>query len=553
MQFSRPSELQESEDHSAARLNWLTPARCRSILVAVLALGFIAHLIYLARDCPIDLSGDEAHYWDWSRQLDLSYYSKGPLVAYIIRGSCAVFGDVMWAVRLPALVLAMGTAVVTYLLTLKLFGSDRLALGAVLLNGLVPMFIAGSVLMTIDPPFFFCWALATYLAVHAIFDNRRWCWPVIGIVVGIGFLAKYAMFLWLPTMLLVLWVDRPSRKILRTPGPWWAIASALLFTIPVLLWNARHGWVSFRHVATQTGTNSAGRFAPTNFLEFIGGQIGVLGPPIAVIIAGACVYAWKQARRDHADPRTREMTFLLATGLPFFALTTLTSIRAKVQPNWPAPAYFTLLILAAYFLATRMRDSASWRPWRGWFYGAVVTGVVATPILHHTELLYPFIRWQHHVRNAKGVPSANRVDPTARLKGWQEQANLLALELDSLGPAAFVMCDDYQSTAEMAFYLPGQPKTYCAGAYFSGERRRRHTQYDVWPDRSLDPARRPEMLGRNAIYVGFMNDDILRAFERVDGPHHVDVMRRGVKTKTIRYARCYGFKGMSRSGGVGSY
>ena len=41
-------------------------------------LGFLGHLHYLTHDCPVDLSGDEAHYWDWSRQLDLSYYSKGP-------------------------------------------------------------------------------------------------------------------------------------------------------------------------------------------------------------------------------------------------------------------------------------------------------------------------------------------------------------------------------------------------------------------------------------------------------------------------------------------
>jgi len=33
----------------------------------------------------------------------------------------------------------------------------------VLLNHLVPMFIAGSLLMTIDSPLFFCWGLATWL------------------------------------------------------------------------------------------------------------------------------------------------------------------------------------------------------------------------------------------------------------------------------------------------------------------------------------------------------------------------------------------------------
>ena len=44
----------------------------------VLTTGFLAHLHYLRNDCPLDLFGDEAHHWDRSRQLNLSYYSKGP-------------------------------------------------------------------------------------------------------------------------------------------------------------------------------------------------------------------------------------------------------------------------------------------------------------------------------------------------------------------------------------------------------------------------------------------------------------------------------------------
>lgn len=575
------------------RLGWLTAARCRLILSAVLLLSFVAHLLYLTNDCPIDLAPDEAQYWDWSRQLDLSYYSKGPLVAYIIRASCAVFGDTMWAVRLPSLVLAAGTGVVTYALTRRLFGSERLALGAVLLNALAPMFIAGSVLMTIDPPFYFCWALATYLAAVAIFDGRRWCWPVIGVVVGVGFLAKYAMLLWLPSMLLALALDRAARAALRRPGPWVAVAVAMLFTTPVIVWNAQRDSVSLRHVATQTGTDAGGSFSPLNLLEFVGGQVGVLGPPVTVLMGAAVVYALfasdavhptpvtrgsgnptssptgraldyersprrpttAERWRTHSavDPRARELRFLLAIGLPFLALTTLTSLRAKVQANWPAPAYFSLLILTAYFLSTRLRDARRWRRWRPWFYAGVVLGVVATPVLHDTGLLYPVIRWQHAVRGGKGEPSARQVDVTARLKGWRELGGVVGEELGRLGPGAFVLSEDYQSAGETAFYVPGQPKTYCAGSYFTGPRQKRHTQWDVWPDRSLDPGERPEMLGRDAVYVGFMNDDVRAAFERVDGPHHVRIVRDGVHVRTFRYARCYGFKGMKRPGDAGTF
>src|SRR5215211_8099456 len=100
------------------RLARFTPWRCRLIFGVLVVAGFLGHLRYLRVDCPIDLSGDEAQYWDWSRQLDWSYYSKGPLVAYIIRASCWVFGqDTMPAVRFPAVAFGVGTSLVTYLLT----------------------------------------------------------------------------------------------------------------------------------------------------------------------------------------------------------------------------------------------------------------------------------------------------------------------------------------------------------------------------------------------------------------------------------------------------
>src|SRR3954470_872561 len=198
-------------DAGASKFDWLNPARCRIILIAWLLACAITNVLYLNRNCPIDLSGDEAQYWDWSRRLDLSYYSKGPLVAYLIRASCAVFGETMPAVRYPAIALGAGTSIFAYLLTLKLFQSDRLALGAVLLSNLVPLMIFGQIFMTIDAPLFFCWAAATYFAALAIFDQKNWAWVCVGIFAGFGFLAKYAMFLWIPSLFLFLLSERGDR------------------------------------------------------------------------------------------------------------------------------------------------------------------------------------------------------------------------------------------------------------------------------------------------------------------------------------------------------
>lgn len=536
------------------RLGWLTPWRCRAIFAALLAYGFLSHLSYV-RDpaCPIDLSGDEAHYWDWSRQLDLSYYSKGPLVAYLIRASCAVFGDTMWAVRLPALVLGVGTSLLTYALTLTLFRSDRLALGAVLLNHIVPMFVAGSLLMTIDPPFFFCWALATYALALVLFDGKRGAWSLVGLAVGVGFLAKYAMFLWLPTMLLVLWRDGPrGRRELRSWGPWVACGIALLFTIPVIVWNARNGWVSVMHVGKQTGasaTEGGGvAAAPLRVIEFLAGQAAVVGPPLVVMLVAAALHARRLRRDDPDAPETSRAQFLLWIGLPFFVLTTLVNLRAKAQLNWPAPAYFTGMILLAWYLSTRLRGPESWRPWRPWFYPAVAFGVLMMPVAHNFEIVYPLIQWADRTITRPWFGkelSLRQLDPTVKLRGWQDLGRFVAEQESQLGPAPFVLCEDYQAAAQMAFYVPGQPKTHYLGSYLR-EKTKRHSQYDLWPDRSLDPAVNPRLLGKDAVYVGYFKPELTEAFERVVELPHLDIERRGAKIRTFRVFRCYGFKGITR-------
>jgi hypothetical protein len=48
------------------------------------------------------------------------------------------------------------------------------------------------------------------------------------------------------------------------------------------------------------------------------------------------------------------------------------------------------------------------------------------------------------------------------------------------------MCDDYMQTAETAFYVKGQPRTYYAGSYFTDAKR--FTQYDVAGPAIDDPS-----------------------------------------------------------------
>src|SRR5437879_7811477 len=92
------------------------------LLAALLIVGAAGlHVAYLVPPCPLDLAPDEAHYWDWSRHLDWSYYSKGPLVAYLIRAGCAALGDTALGVRAPAVVCGSLLLLSLYVLTAQVF------------------------------------------------------------------------------------------------------------------------------------------------------------------------------------------------------------------------------------------------------------------------------------------------------------------------------------------------------------------------------------------------------------------------------------------------
>ena len=68
-------------------------------VLSILCIVTLARIISLFFS-PIELSVDEAQYWHWSRSLEWGYFTKPPIIAWIIAVSTSVFGQEEWAVRL---------------------------------------------------------------------------------------------------------------------------------------------------------------------------------------------------------------------------------------------------------------------------------------------------------------------------------------------------------------------------------------------------------------------------------------------------------------------
>jgi len=482
----------------------VTRSRSHVAVVAALAAITALNLLYLAFACPHDLAPDEAHYWHWSRNLDWSYYSKGPLVAWLIRASCELFGDTTFAVRLPAALCGTALLAGLYVLVADVLKDRRLALGAALAAATLPGVAAASTIMTIDAPFLACWCGSL------VFLNRG-RWSLAGACTALGILAKY------PMILLPLFAAFPLRG---RPGFCRYPLVSALGGVPILIWNANHDWISFRHVLGQSGANEP--MNPLASLTFLGGQFGVLlGFWFVAFVAGA-------ARR----PSDTALSLMWWSAVPVWCVFLIASLRTPGQVNWPAAAYLGGAVLAAAWL----REHGRRRSVRIGLIVAVGLGAFASFGLRFPHFVRPILAAILPAPSEANPAPIRKLDATARLAGWRT----LAAEVDRLrakNPDAAIAGMTWTIPGELAFHCSGRPEAYSFGPALAD----RSSQYDLWrPNPTSDPE---SFRGRTFIYVGDPIPNFETVFERVEGPYRVTHEERGVPLATWTLWVGRGFRG----------
>jgi len=424
----------------------MTPRRLLFLFLGALT---VLRLIYIAQ---IEVLPDEAYYFQWSQHLDWSYFSKGPGVALAIWLSTHLFGDTAFGIRVFSPLLSLGTSVIMYRFVLRLYGEPR-AIWTVLLMSLIPIFQAGSLLMTIDPLSIFFWmaALATFWRAVEKSPAFSFWWPLTGALIGCGFLAKYTNAMQLLSIVLFLALTPRFRREFRGVGVYVLFAVFALFTIPVIVWNANHAWITLIHLKARGGFDEKPRFSIGEFLAYLGLHLGVYSPLIFGGMLAALVWACKKAR-THLKPR-----FLLAFTLPLLVMYFGLAFKKAGEPNWTAPAMLSLAVLTVVFWL----DLASEKIW---------ARRLAVAAMALSALMSLLITDMDIVRQI-GWPLSYDLDPTARLRGWKTAANTVGafrkkFEADQ-GSPVFLIANKYQTAAELGFYLhdkrlegPGHPPVY---------------------------------------------------------------------------------------------
>ncbi len=382
----------------------------------------------------VELAPDEAYYWTWSRNLNLSYSDHPPLVAWLIHLGVWLAGNSALGVRLINILMSSLAVIVSYLCAREVGLRTPHASIAAALTTLLPMPATGSIITTPDTPLGLAWLLVLFFLLRR--TNRRsspCCWYLIGAAGGAALLAKHTAFM-IPVFIGVAAIGSAEiKRDMRTPHPWLAALLGGVIALPYFVAEARAGFpaVSFQlaHLGGQLGTATGGPLAVmARIPELIAGQFGLLTP----FVAGWLVYASTKSKKD---PKL----FILSAGfmVPFLA-TLISALFTHPEQNWASLGHPAAAIAAFVAIQTisKTEERVSFVKRRLWMATLLFTVFVSTAIIHiHTAL--PFL------------PLPPHRDPVSRLHGWSE----LAAISEYTDRFDAIVCDHYGLAAQAAWQL----------------------------------------------------------------------------------------------------
>ncbi|RZK98944.1 MAG: glycosyltransferase family 39 protein [Rubrivivax sp.] len=484
-------------------VNWAEMRQEYGLLAMLTLLVLALRMAYVVLWHPYGLAPDEAQYWSWLTHNDWSFLTKPPLTTWLMGVSTWLLGDTLLGVKLFALLGQVATAVLGYLIAKDVAGKAAGWWAWALLTT-APLLAAGGLLMTPDAVLVPLWLAVMLSIVRALgkADDKALCWGrwlTLGVLVGVGGLAKYSAALFYPLLgaYLLFW----RREWLKAPQVWVSGLVALAFQIPVLVWNMQNGWVGIEHVLWQAEGGGDGRHGGLKtLLEFVGGQALVLGPVVFGLIMWAMVCG-----AGSRDLRPRWLVWVAGLILAGFAALTLS---AKVQANWPVLGSVVALVVLAIALGGQMQ-----RRWLMWLaIGGLALNSVLSLMLMDT----------YKARDLGILPLKAKIDPTKDLRGWQDMGDLFGRVLYKVDNP-IVLASRYQTLAPLMFHTLGNPEF----AYVNAEGKRKN-QYDLWP--------LPDFNDRIVIYVSEKNvlpDGVKGMFGECTPWHSLGVEEYEIQTRRI--------------------
>lgn len=162
-------------------------------------------------------------------------------------------------------------------------------------------------------------------------------WYLLGIVLGLGYLSKYTMFLFWLCLDIFFRLSPENRFWMKRKELHLCMLISVLFFLPVLIWNAQHQWVSF----TFHGGKATAEMWGKSILPFIADQLVHFTPFLLFALYNVGKFSLKK------DAGSK---LLFSFSFPILILFLLLSVKVKIWAHWPSIGYIAALPLTVNYL-----------------------------------------------------------------------------------------------------------------------------------------------------------------------------------------------------------
>ena len=297
---------------------------------------FLAFKIFAIYKTEFGLHGDEAQYWVWSRDLSWGYFSKPPLIAFLVRFFSTIFGNSIFAIKLFPVIFYIFTSFAVYFLA-KIIFDKKIALVSGITFFLLPGVSLSSFLVSTDVALMLFWSLSLCFTYNQIKEPGIINAFFLGVSLGFGFLAKYAIIYYFICTIFYAFIDKNFFKHLLNNKRLYFLSFLffLIIIFPNLYWNINNNWLTFGHTFDNASLGYAG-FEIKEFLGFVLAQIFIVGPVFSIVFL-----------RFYKDffKLSGNVAFLISYSMPVLFIVSAESLLVRAHGNWAAVSFISLLIL----------------------------------------------------------------------------------------------------------------------------------------------------------------------------------------------------------------
>ena len=435
------NDLRWIKDNGLMRETWIW------VGVAVLLRYFVA--------CFVPLANDEAYYWDWGRDLQLSYFDHPPFVSWLAWIGQTITPE-FWSTNpisaRAAIPLCHAIATVGLIALTGNIAKAKISSGQakqvlrrlMVLTQMTPVITLGGFLLMPDVGLlvfvtFAAWYIVTQLTSDLGNPLSTKNGLVLGALCGLAGLSKYHAAVLCGGLVLALFIKRIS--IFKRELPFWItlVATGLATCTPVWLWNYRNDMASF---AFQTSHGFGGLdFNPIFSLQLLVSLIVFFSPYVFFSLLNSF---------------KSKSYILLGGALPLFIIIVILSPFKQILPHWIVPSFWLLIPIAA-------TQSPKWpRLWNANALFALLFVTVICAAVGSKNLRRAVIKASNNKPGGLGEMTVwQPLVDDIRIKELAKTATRLAASDPDKCPKPFAWASmRWYSVAQLAFALPGQPRVY---------------------------------------------------------------------------------------------